>query len=188
MLVLAVCALALAACKTLAPAAFSPKPWEQRAGELQHAALWQMDGRAAVAQGGQGWQATLTWHQRDSTTEVRLAGPLGVGAMALLRTPEGVSIDGAAPSASALTQLQQRLGFALPLDDLRYWLLGVPGPDTPFELQRNAQDRAQTLLQDGWSAEYDRYLPVAGDLLPAHVVLSRDDVRVRIVVDHWQWR
>ncbi len=181
-------ALAMTACKTLSPPTFAPQPWARRAGVLQEAAQWQMDGRAAVAQGNQGWQATLTWRQRDLVTEVRLAGPLGVGAVLLTRTPAGVSIDGGAPGAAALTQLQERLGFALPLDDLRYWLLGVPGPGTSFELQRNAQDRAQTLRQDGWSIEYQGYLPVNGDLLPAHLVLSRDDVRVRIVVEHWQWQ
>jgi outer membrane biogenesis lipoprotein LolB len=41
--------------------------------------------------------------------------------------------------------------------------------------------------QDGWSVVYDRYMPVSGDLLPAHLTLSRDDVRVRIVIDHWDW-
>jgi hypothetical protein len=29
-------------------------------------------------------------------------------------------------------------------------------------------------------------MPVNGDLLPAHLVLSRAGVRVRIVVDRWE--
>jgi outer membrane lipoprotein LolB len=82
-------------------------------------------------------------------------------------------------------QLQDRLGFELPLDDLRYWLLGVPAPNEAFDLTRNEQDRAQHLVQDGWSIDYDRYMAASGDVLPAHIVLSRGDVRVRVVVDHW---
>jgi hypothetical protein len=31
-------------------------------------------------------------------------------------------------------------------------------------------------------------MPVAGDVLPAHLVQSREGVRVRIAVDRWQWR
>jgi outer membrane lipoprotein LolB len=86
-----------------------------------------------------------------------------------------------------VSQLQDRLGFELPIQNLRYWLLGVPDPSAPFELARNDQDRAQSLSQAGWRVVYDRYAPVEGDVLPARVILSREDVRVRVVIDHWDW-
>jgi outer membrane lipoprotein LolB len=155
--------------------------------DLQHAAAWQLDGRAAVAVGTQGWQATLNWQQRADSTEVHLSGPFGVGALVLRRSADGLSLNGAPPSDAVLAQLQDKLGFELPLDHLRFWLLGVPDPSAAFELTRNAQDRAAQLTQSDWSIDYDRYLPVSGDLLPAHVVLQREGVRVRIAVDHWTW-
>jgi outer membrane lipoprotein LolB len=73
------------------------------------------------------------------------------------------------------------------MENLRYWLLGVPNPAAAFELSRNDQDRAKSLIQAGWSIVYDRYLPVAGDVLPARLVLNRGDVRVRIIIDRWIW-
>ena len=152
---------------------------------LQHAADWQLDGRAAVALGKQGWQASLNWQQSGSSTEVHLAGPLGVGALVLRKTPAGLSLNGAPPGDAVLAQLQERLGFDLPLDELRFWLLGVPDPAEPFVLSRNDQDRANSLTQAGWTVDYDRYLGVDGDRLPGHLVMSRDDVRVKIAVDHW---
>jgi outer membrane lipoprotein LolB len=180
---------ALAACATTRPGPVAPAAgWEQRVSDLQNASAWQLDGRAAVAVGSQGWQASLNWQQRESSTEVRLAGPFGAGAMVLKRTVDGLSLNGAPPSDAVMAQLQERLGFELPLDHLRFWLLGVPDPGAAFEVRRNDQDRASHLTQAEWSIDYDRYLPVAGDVLPAHLVLSREDVRVRIVVDHWQWR
>jgi outer membrane lipoprotein LolB len=178
------CCAALAACVTTRPA-LAPAPWEQRLAELRHADAWQLDGRTAVAVGTQGWQASLNWRQRGAATELHLAGPLGVGALVLKATPEGLSLNGAPPSDAVLAQLQDRLGFELPLDELRYWLLGIPDPGAAFVMARNAQDRAQQLQQAGWTVDYDRYLPVNGDLLPARVVLSREGVRVRIAVDHW---
>jgi outer membrane lipoprotein LolB len=159
--------------------------WQQRAAELQKLDAWQLDGRAAVAVDTQGWQASLNWRQRGDATEVHLSGPLGVGALLLKRTAAGLSLNDAAPSDAVLAQLQERLGFELPIDHLRFWLLGVPDPGAPFELERNAQDRALRLTQDDWAIAYDRYLPVAGDVLPGHLVLSREGVRVRIVVDRW---
>jgi outer membrane lipoprotein LolB len=176
----------LAACVSTrrAPAPLQ-ESWEQRAAELQKLDAWQLDGRAAVAVGTQGWQASLNWRQRGDAAEVHLSGPLGVGALLLKRTAAGLSLNDAAPSDAVLAQLQERLGFELPIDHLRFWLLGVPDPGAPFELERNAQDRALRVTQDEWVIDYDRYLPVAGDVLPGHLVLSREGVRVRIAVDRW---
>jgi len=57
--------------------------------------------------------------------EVHLSGPFGIGALVLKRGPDGLSLNGAPPSGEVLAQLQQRLGFDLPLDHLRFWLLGT---------------------------------------------------------------
>jgi outer membrane lipoprotein LolB len=182
-------AVLLAACATTRQAATPPVAavaWNQRVGDLQRLASWQLAGRTAVAFGTQGWQASLDWRQSGEAAEVHLSGPLGIGAMVLKRTAEGLSLNGAPPSDAVLAQLQDRLGFELPLDHLRYWLLGVPDPGSAFEFKPNDQDRAVQLTQDQWTIDYDRYMPVDGDVLPAHLVLSREGVRVRIVVDHWQ--
>jgi len=186
--------LLLGGCATVKPlpppaavSASVPLAWDARVAFLQQASDWDLSGRTAVAVGTQGWQASLNWRQHGTTTEARLAGPLGVGATVLRLNDAGLSVNGgpASSASDAVAQLQQRLGFDLPLGTLRYWLLGVPDPATPFELVRNDQDRAQTLTQDGWTMNYDHYLASDGDWLPGHVVLTRGDVRVRIVVDHW---
>ena len=181
------CCAVLAACATAPHRAAAPAgaAWEQRVADLQKLDSWVLDGRAAVAVGTQGWQATLNWKERADSAEVHLSGPLGVGAMVLKRTPAGISLNDSPPSDAALAQLQERLGFELPIDHLRFWLLGVPDPSGAFELRRNDQDRAAQLQQDAWTIDYDHYMPFDGDLLPAHLVLNREGVRVRIAVDHW---
>ncbi len=185
LLLLTVCCALLSACATRALVA-GLEPWDRRLAQLQHAQAWQLDGRAAAAVGTQGWQASLTWSQSGAYAQVSLAGPFGLGALVLKQAPDGLSLNGAPPSADVLSMLQERLGFELPMDDLRFWLLGVPNPDAAFELERNGQDRAQQLIQAGWTLNYDRYVPVNGDVLPSRVVLRRDEVRVRIAVDHWE--
>jgi outer membrane lipoprotein LolB len=175
----------LVACVSTRPV-LAPAPWPQRLAELQQATHWQLDGRTAVAVGTAGWQASLNWRQDAADAEVHLAGPLGVGAIVLRQSPEGLSLNGAPPSDAVLAQVQDRLGFELPLGGLKYWLLGVPDPHVAFDLTRNDQDRALGMTQSGWTLRYDRYMTVSGDLLPAQLVLTREQVRVRIVVDHWE--
>jgi outer membrane lipoprotein LolB len=178
------CCAALAGCATTPPA-IAPAPWAQRLSELEHASAWQLDGRAAVSVGTQGWQASLDWRQRGDSSEVHLAGPFGVGALVLEATPAGISVNGAPPGGEVAAQLRERLGFELPIDSLRFWLQGIPDPGSDFELTRNSQDRALELTQTGWSIEYDGYMANNGDLLPARLVLRRGDARVRIAVDRW---
>jgi len=175
----------LAACATTRAPPPAGAGWEQRVTELQHLSTWQLDGRAAVAVGTQGWQATLNWQQHGEATELHLTGPFGIGALVIARGPDGISLNGAPPGAAVLAQLQERIGFELPIDHLRFWLLGVPDPSAAFELTRNDQDRALQLTQDDWTVDYDRYMTVDGDLLPAHLVLTRAGVRVRVAVDRW---
>src|ERR1700692_817996 len=181
-------------CSAVLPAGVTPRRapappatgWEQRVADLQALSSWRLDGRAAVAAGTPGWQASLNWRETGAGAEGHLSGPLGVGSTVLKRGPDGLSLNGAPPSDAVLAQLQERLGFELPIDHLRYWLLGVPDPSAAFELKRNDQDRASLLTQDDWTVDYDRYMPVNGDLLPANLVLRRAGVRVRIVVDRWE--
>jgi outer membrane lipoprotein LolB len=152
---------------------------------LDRAASWELSGRAAVAIGEQGWQANLDWRQSGGESDLHLSGPFNVGALSIKVTPAGVSLNDAPPSAAVVEQLQARLGFELPLDNLRYWLLGIPNPAAPFDVTRNAEDRAQHLAQAGWDIDYDKYLPSGSDALPARLTLTRADARVRVIVDRW---
>lgn len=186
---LVACAAVVAGCAVRRPHAPSPAPlasWDTRVKHLERATRWDLDGRAAVALGQEGWQASLNWRQTGADSELHLAGPLGIGALVIKATPSGLSLNGAAPSDTVVARLQDRLGFELPLDELRYWLLGIPDPQRPFELTRNAQDRAARLSQAGWSIDYEAYMTGDRDLLPKRLILTRADARVRIAVDHWE--
>ena len=182
--------LLLGGCATLRPTptpppAAAPLLWEQRLPALQRLSNWSLDGRAAASAGKQGWQASVNWRQLGDSSELHLAGPLGLGASLLRLTPDGLSVDGAPPRTDITETLHQRLGVDVPLASLRYWVLGVPDPGAEYTLTWNGQDRVHQLVQSGWTIDIDRYLPVDGDSLPAQLAVHRDDVRLRIVVDHW---
>ena len=175
----------LASCAT-APFTMRGAPtWAQRLPALQQDGDWDMQGRAAVAVGKRGWQASVDWRQEGNNTTLRLAGPLGVGASLLRLNPDGLSVNGAPPRRDVVDQLQQRIGFDLPLTNLRYWLLGVPDPGAPYSVTLNESDRARQLTQAGWTIDFQRSMRFRGDWLPAALVLTRAGVRVRMAIDRW---
>lgn len=181
-ILLAVCLLS--SCASLRPA-MHPAGWPARLAVLQRSAHWEMQGRAAVAIGSRGWQASVDWRQCGMNTVVHLAGPMGVGATVLRLAADGLSINDAPPSRDDAAAMQQRFGFDLPVSNLRFWLLGVPDPDSPFRVSFNLQNRAAQLAQAGWQIEYLRYRPFDGDWLPGLLVLRGEGVRVRIIIDRW---
>ena len=97
--------------------------------------------------------------------------------------PDGESLD----RDAARAELSERLGFEPPLASLRYWVQGVPDPATPAqETLDSARQRLSALEQDGWRIDYDGYVAVGGEWLPARLRLERADVRVKLLVDDWQ--
>ena len=196
---LALLATAFAGCASLGtPSAASlPAPtvapdWPARRAWLQRDAMFDLRGRVAVAAGEEGFSAGLRWNQRDAEARIELDGPFGVGGLRLLArgdaleltTARGERLDGDAARA----ELERRLGFALPLSALRYWVRGVPDPSTPA-IESLAPDapRLAALEQLGWHVEYAAYVDAPGSAvpLPRRLVVVRESARLRMVIESW---
>jgi outer membrane lipoprotein LolB len=114
-------------------------------------------------------------------------GPLGAGGLRvltdgdvlLLNDPSGRTLDGPA----ARDELERRLGVALPLAEMRYWMLGVPAPGAVEEAGVGAE---AAFTQNGWQVRLESTRTVGPWQLPARLTATARDVRVRIVVDDWQ--
>jgi outer membrane lipoprotein LolB len=181
--------LALAGCKTLPPALPESAPWDARKAALQARDRFDLKGRIAVAVADQGFSAGLRWQQRGRRSELALEGPLGVGGVHILaegrslkvRNARGEQLD----STAAQQAVENSLGFEPPIASLRYWVLGVPDPATPADEVLDDSKRLATLKQDGWQIDYTAYTSVAGQSLPSKATLTREGVRVRLVVNEW---
>jgi outer membrane lipoprotein LolB len=196
-LAVALAALGLAACASLPPPAptlpqdSATADWPLRRAQLQRDDSFTLKGRLAVAAGEEGFSAGLRWRQRGGEGLIELDGPFGVGGLRLqlrgeaieLTTSRGERLDGDA----ARGELERRLGFALPLESLRYWVRGVPDPATGAQERLDpAAPRLAGLAQDGWAVEYPVYLddPAAG-VLPRRLSAVRAGTRLRLVIETW---
>ena len=184
--------LVLAGCRSAPPKTVTgpgaDAPWsEQRAG-LENLEHYGLNGRVAVAANGQGFSASLRYAQRAGSSELSLDGPLGIGGLRLelegedlqIATSRGDQLDG----VEARAELERRLGFALPLDELRWWLLGIPAPG---EAQVTAAESGEIsdFTQRGWRVSIDSREPGLGFSLPKRLTAEREGARMKLLVESW---
>jgi outer membrane lipoprotein LolB len=192
-LALSFCGLVLlGGCRTAPPKAVigpgADAPWnEQRAG-LEILDRYGLNGRVAVAANGQGFSATLRYAQCASNSQLSLDGPLGIGGLRLelsgdeleVATSRGEKLDG----VEARAELERRLGFELPLNELRWWLLGIPAPG---EAAVNAADSGEIsdFTQHGWRVSINSRAPGLGFSLPQRLTAEREGARLKLLVQTW---
>ena len=190
----------LAGCATLPRPATAPAAgglsWAQRQPLLQAVQGFALEGRLAAAVDGEGFNASVSWTQQGERSELDLRAPLGFGAARVVRDAAGLTLEGSrgerfsGPAASG--QLTQRLGFEPPLDSLRWWVLGLADPNAgPAQPTLSADGRQlQALQQAGWQLDYGEYARFGEtpelSLLPRGLALTREGVRLRLVVDRWR--
>jgi outer membrane lipoprotein LolB len=186
-------ALLLAACATLSPVSGGSdneqarNRWENRRTTLQQVQNFSLQGRLAesglVSFGGE-----LSWIQTGDHFEARFSGPLGVGAVAISGEPDTMQVrtrDGTYLTGEPEVLMQDQFGWSLPVNGLRYWVLGLPAPGAEPALQLDSAGRVLSMNQDGWQLDYTDYHEVAGLDLPHKFTLSDPQRRFRIVIDAW---
>ncbi len=175
-------------CATPAPPAISPV-WTSRQAALTPLTHWRAAGRIGVVNAEDGWHASFQWDQQGPDYRIDLIGPLGQGRVLLQGTATGVTLqtqDGqqwTAPDADAL--VEQHLQIHLPVNGLRYWILGLPEPGAPPVLHTDAQGRLTRLEQKGWLIDYPAYAPLTPIELPARIMAQRQDLSVKLIIEQW---
>jgi outer membrane lipoprotein LolB len=155
-------------------------------------ASWEARGRLAVNVADEAWHGTFAWRKAPERQQVDLAGPLGQGSARLVEDADGATLDlgdgHVVAGADTEMLLQRQFGWSLPLRGLRHWIGGQADPERAATSRHDAEGRLVGLEQDGWRIAFDRYREVVGDAsLPHRVVLERDDLGVRLVVDSWRF-
>jgi outer membrane lipoprotein LolB len=94
----------------------------------------------------------------------------------------GTPVEIDAPFGALESAFTERIGFPLPIDSLRFWLLGVPEPGYPWT------GEGGSFQQGGWDIAVSEYTAVSGApaALPMRLVLTRASTRIRVLVDRWE--
>ena len=178
---LLVLALLTAACVTQPPRVSG----NSTAHDITELRVWSATGKMGVSGIEQSGSGSFTWQQQAELSKLQVRGPLGTGSLQITLNGTRLSMqssDGAQYDAGqVLAELETRLGVAVPVNQLRYWLLGVPGPGEYHWLEANT-----VLEQDGWHIVYGEWLQRGQLRVPAKLILTREQLRIVMVVQGWR--
>jgi outer membrane lipoprotein LolB len=188
-IIVLLCFALLAGCATTP----SGRPGTALPENLQDLDRWQARGRLGVSGPETGGSGSFDWQQHGDRADVQIRGPVGVGSVRLhlkgegarpqlkLETANGQTLE----SDAAWSELEARLGAAVPAGNLRYWMLGLAAPGE-HQWHENNEEGVVTLEQGGWRIDYQRYSSDPGARVPVKLQAVSGAARVRIVVDQWR--
>jgi len=138
---------------------------------------WRYSAKVGISSPEVREQANLVWEYRDQANEVRLFGPLGVGAIKLQFDEYGVVLSdnkGLLHRGDSAEQLLTRIvGWPIPIDALSSWIFVMPATQSSFRYQLDDDQQIKRLEQLGWSIEYSAYKYYGDQLMPRKIVATK---------------
>ncbi len=151
---------------------------------------WQISGAMAARNKQKGWSASLNWLQQGvSQYQIRLFGPLGGGTVIVTKQKGIVTYtDGAKKisSRNADELLMKETGVRLPVNNLYYWVRGLPAPGAVQSQHTDNDHNLSSLTQDGYTINYANYTSINHVSLPGKIQLQGNGVSIKLVIKHWK--
>jgi outer membrane lipoprotein LolB len=160
--------------------------------------FWRYSGKIGLRSNGIKESANVVWQMSNQSNDVRLFGPLGMGAVKLefdqygvqLSDNEGVVHQG----EDAQTLLTEIIGWPLPIDALSRWLFLQPDLTQVFQYRLNGNGQLDAIRQFGWQINYRDYRDYNGRQLPRKLAAEKyfdntklGAVSVKLITKDWQW-
>ena len=156
-----------------------------RRSELLTMQDWSLQGKLAVRSDQGNASLRFSWAQTREKFDLILTGPLGQvlarvsgerGKVTLLSAGNEPVI-----SEDVESLIFQLWGWQLPVNQMRFWVRGLPAPDVPHDVDYHADGSTRKLQQLGWQVRYLRYR----EGLPVRLELLRSAVKLLLVVKEW---
>lgn len=145
---------------------------------------WQLSGKIGIKTSQGADSAYLNWQHCGEHFVIRLNGPLGTGAAKLVGDDQQVTlfVSGETPvsAANAEQLLWQHFGWQLPVEQLRFWVVGIPSPKQTYRYQQLG------FTQSGWTLSYPRQTVQQEYTLPAKASAQTEELHVTLILRDWQ--
>lgn len=174
-------------CATLQPGD-DAMTYAQRRDFLTTLDAWDVRGRIAIDTGEEAFQGRFQWSERPGRLELTVRSPLGNTLLRVSGPADQLTVEARGETRELddpERQLSALLGWWLPVESFRSWLLGVADPDFPARERFGENGSLATLEQRRWRLSFATYALQSGVLLPRRIDLNHAQLELRVVVDDW---
>ncbi len=166
--------------------------WREHQQAVEKISQYQTRGAFAYLSDRQKVYARFNWQQTaPDRYRLLLTNPLGSTELQLDQQGQVAQIvDNKGKryvSNDAAKMISQLTGMSIPLDNLRQWILGLPGDAKDFTLDDQYRLREVNYSQDGkqWKVTYQGYDRQQTPPLPSNLELREGDQRIKLKMDSW---
>ncbi|AMK77694.1 MULTISPECIES: lipoprotein insertase outer membrane protein LolB [Methylomonas] len=150
---------------------------------LQQQRQWYFEGRLALADERDSISASVSWRHRLDRDDIELAGPLAQGKLMISVAADIVAVDNGDTRKEfrgpVEEVLAEQLGVTMPVNALKYWVLGLPDPEQSFV------EQADGFLQSGWRVGFREMQHINAVVLPRKINAEKGKTKIKLVVDQW---
>ncbi|QTF08405.1 lipoprotein localization protein LolB [Brenneria izadpanahii] len=186
----------LTACSLHQPASPGKSPtspeWQQHQQKVQQLSQYLTRGSFAYISDSKKLYARFYWEESSSQRyRLLLTNPLGSTELELSAQPGSVQITDNQGKRyvgkDAEDMVRQLTGMAIPLNNLRQWILGLPGDASDFSLDDRFLLNKVTYRQgdQNWSVSYQSYNQKVNPPLPENLELTQGEQRIKLRMDNW---
>ena len=164
--------------------------FDTRQEDLLEWPFWEIDGRIGLTVAKDSYNGSVAWEQNGAAIDFRFRGPLGFGGVRIhgdldekvrVKTTTGQDFT----VSDFESEMQARMGWSIPINSLRFWVLGIVDPEVDADVVLNEEDLLDELVQGDWKVIYEAYKEVDGVQLPRKFKITGPDTRIKMVVNDW---
>lgn len=196
MRLLPLASILLAACSVNKPQgpgqSISSPQWQAHQQAVEKITQYQTRGAFAYLSDSQKVYARFNWQQTaPDRYRLLLTNPLGSTELQLDAQGDVVQIvDNKGKrytSNDAEKMISQLTGMSIPLNNLRQWMMGLPGDASDFALDDKYRLREVNYQRDGekWHVTYQAYDAKQDPTLPSNLELKQGEQRIKLKMDSW---
>ncbi|MBV1930260.1 MAG: lipoprotein insertase outer membrane protein LolB [Porticoccaceae bacterium] len=164
-----------------------PSLWPRHHEQMRGISNWHIKGKIGYENASEGGSTWLDWHQQVDQFSLLLSGPFGAGTVQIFGDDDFVTLRQAkAPDISAVsakTLVRHLLGWELPIDELSYWIRGIPAPNALTSEQHfNQQSLLANLHQSGWQLVFSKYRHTKAGILPGKITATQGETHFKLII------
>ncbi len=183
--------LLLSSCASTPPGQNGLNNWQQQQ-QIHAISNWSVKGRIGVKTADDGFTSNLNWQHHPDQQIFKIYGSLGQTYAELQQNEKNTKLmlsdDQTYESTDAEAMIREVLGYSLPIEQLQYWILGLPYPDGENNLTFDELGFLKSIHFQQWQISYKKYKQFDdfGDLyLPSKITVTNQQVTLRLSLRSW---